>query len=130
MANTRTDYSVTILESSKELTPKERIGFKDTTNAISLDEAVTEGFPLVISPESWVMLNVHNEKAEDKEYLKYIVVDKSGQKYTTGSGSFWISFQSIWTEMEGENEPYEIEIYKLPSKNFKGKSFLTCSIVM
>lgn len=127
MANTRTDYSVEIVMSSKDLSAKERIAIKDTTNAVSLDEAC-EGAPLVITPDFYVELNVHNEKSEDKDYVKFVVVDKAGQKYVTGSQSFWNAFIDIAEEMGDED--YEIEIYKLPSKNYKGKSFLTCSIVM
>lgn len=130
MANTRTDYSVKIVSQSKDLTAKEKIAIKDTTNAVSLDEAC-EGAPLVIAPAFFVELEVHNEKSEDKDYTKYVVVDHSGQKYVTGSHSFWNAFIDIFDEMAGEDGvDYEIEIYKLPSKNYKGKSFLTCSIVM
>ena len=127
MANTRTDYSVEIVMSSKDLSAKERIAIKDTTNAVSLDEAC-EGVPLVITPDFYVELNVHNEKSEDKDYVKSVVVDKAGQNYVTGSESFWYAFIDIAGEMGDED--YEIEIYKLPSKYYKGKSFLTCSIVM
>lgn len=128
MANTRTDYSVEIVMSSKDLSAKERIAIKDTTNAVPLDEAC-EGAPLVITPDFFVELDVHNEKSkEDKDYVKFVVVDKAGQKYVTGSQSFWNTFNDIAEEMDDED--YEIEIYKLPSKNYKGKSFLTCSIVM
>ena len=37
--------------------------------------------------------------------------------------------KEIFEEMQNENEAYEIEVYKVDSKNYKGKQFLTCSIV-
>ena len=85
-------YSVKIVNASKELTAKERVMLKDTTGAVSLDEA-TQGAPLVIDPDFYAALSVHNEKAEDKDYMKYIIVDKAGTRYVTGSESF-MSFNS------------------------------------
>jgi hypothetical protein len=123
-----TGFEVKIREASKELTAKERVKFKDTTNAVQLDDATKEN-PLVIAPDFYVILDIHNERSEDKDYVKYIVVDKGGNKFVTGSESFFTAFKSIFEEMGGTNEDYEIEVYRLPSKNYKGKEFLTCSIV-
>lgn len=123
-----TGFEAKIREASKELTAKERVKFKDTTNAVQLDDATKEN-PLVIAPDFYVILDIHNESSEDKDYVKYIVVDKAGNKFVTGSESFFTAFKSIFEEMGGTNEDYEIEVYRLPSKNYKGKEFLTCSIV-
>lgn len=121
-------YSVTIKYVSKELSAKERVMIKDTTNAMSLDE-VTQGAKFVFEPDYYAILNVHNEKSEDKDYTKYLIVDKGGNKIVTGSESFFTAFNDIMGEMEGSNETFEIEAYRLPSKNYKGKEFITCSIV-
>lgn len=123
-----TGFEAKIREASKELTAKERVKFKDTTNAVQLDDATKENH-LVIAPDFYVILDIHNERSEDKDYVKYIVVDKAGNKFVTGSESFFTAFKSIFEEMGGTNEDYEIEVYRLPSKNYKGKEFLTCSIV-
>ena len=120
-------YEVTIKEASMELTAKERIRMKDTSNAIKLDTATDEA-PLTIIPKAFAILSIHNEKSDNVDYLNYIIVDKDGNKYVTGSDSFWSSFKSIWNEMENEPEEWELEIYKLDSKNYKGKQFLTCSL--
>lgn len=121
-------YSANIKFASKELTAKERIMLKDTTNAIALDEAC-EGAPVTIDPAFYAVLAVHNEKAKDKDYEKYIIVDKAGTKFVTGSASFLRSFKDIMDEMNGSGEEFQIEVYKKPSKNYSGKSFITCSIV-
>lgn len=123
-----TGFEAKIREASKELTAKERVKFKDTTNAVQLDE-VTKGGALVITPDFYIILDIHNENSEDKDYVKYVVVDKDGTKYVTGSGSFFSAFKEIVDEMDGSGEEYGVEIYRLPSKNYKGKEFLTCSIV-
>ena len=121
-------YYVTIKEVSKELSAKERVMIKDTTNAMSLDE-VTNDAKFVFEPDYYAILGVHNEKSEDKDYTKYVIVDKGGSKLVTGSESFFTAFKGIMDEMEGTNETFEIEAYRLPSKNYKGKEFITCSIV-
>lgn len=121
-------YSVKIINASKNLSAKERVALKDTTNAIALDEA-TQGGKVLIEPDFYVELAVHNEKSEDKDYTKYIIVDKSGNKYVTGSESFITAFTDIVDEMTDSGEEYDIEVYRMPSKNYKGKEFLTCSIV-
>lgn len=121
-------YKVTINETSMELTARERIMLKDTSNAIKLDEAANES-PLVIEPAAFAVLDVHNEKSDNIDYKNYVILDKAGNKYVTASESFWNAFKEIWDEMATESEPYRIEVYKLDSKNYKGKKFLTCSIM-
>lgn len=122
-------YTVTIKETSKDLTARERLMMKDRSNATPLDSAVTVDTPLVITPDSYAVLSIHNESSDNPDYEKYMIVDKNGQKYITGSVNFWNSFKSIWDEMSKENEDFQIEVYKLESKNYKGKQFLTCSII-
>lgn len=123
-------YQVTIKEVSKELTAKEKVAFKNTTSAVKLDEATQNG-PVTVYPDYYGILNIHNEKASDNpDYENYVVIDKeTGKKYITGSQSFWTSFMEIAEEMEGETEEWGVEIFRSPSKNYKGKDFITCSIV-
>lgn len=123
-----TGYSVKIVNASKELSARDRVAVKDTTNAIALDDA-TKDTPLVIAIDYYVELAVHNEKSEDKDYKKYVVVDKSGNKFVTGSESFFTAMLEIMEEMSDSGEDFEIQVYRMPSKNYKGKEFLTCSIV-
>ena len=120
-------YSVSIKESSRELTAKQRIALKDMTGALRLDEA-TQVEPVIINVVMYAILAIHNEKSENPDYVNYIVVDKNGTKYVTGSASFWSSFMDIFTEMEGEDEAWTLKVYRVPSKNYKGKDFITCSI--
>lgn len=123
-----TGYFVKIVNASKELSARDRVAVKDTTNAIALDDA-TKDTPLVIAIDYYVELAVHNEKSEDKDYKKYVVVDKSGNKFVTGSESFFTAMLEIMEEMCDSGEDFEIQVYRMPSKNYKGKEFLTCSIV-
>ena len=125
-------YSVSIRETSKQLSAKERIKVKDNTQAISL-EAVTQQGDFILYFDDYVILDVHNEKAKEgnsKDYVKYIVIDKAGTAYTTGSESFFTSLKSIMEEMEAEapDEEYSVTVYRRESKNYKGKTFITCGI--
>ena len=122
------DYSVLVSETSKELTAKERIQIKDTTDCVRLDEATKEN-AVMIDVDFYAVLNIHNEKSDDKDYVTYVIVDKDGQRYTTGSPSFWSSFMNIYTEMKDESEPWAIKAYRMPSKNRAGKDFITCSLI-
>lgn len=122
-------YSIKIDYTSKELTPKQRVAVKDFSNAISLDEITQAEGKVIINIDYLVTCLVHNESAEDKDYPKYVIVDKSGNKYVTGSEAFITSLNDILDEMDGSDEDYGIEVYRKESKNYKGKHFLTCSIV-
>ena len=121
-------YSVSIAETNKELSAKERIRLKDTSDAVKLDEATKEEV-IIITPSAYAILNIHNEKSDNKDYNNYLIEDADGTKYVTGSESFWTSFIDIYNEMKDETEPWQIKAYRLPSKNYKGKEFLTCSII-
>lgn len=122
-------YSVEIKETSRELTAKQRIAIKDTAGAIKLDTACDEAISIEIEPVDYAVLAIHNEKSDNVDYENYVIIDKNGDKYVTGSTSFWNSFMDIYNEMQGEEEAWSIKAYKLDSKNYKGKKFLTCSII-
>lgn len=128
------NYSSKIIECTHELTVKEKIRMKDLSNAIKVDDKIDEmkanGEKFIITPVDYVVLEIHNEKSKDrKDYTKYLIIDEDGNKYETGSPSFWFAFKEIWDEMAGSDEGFEIEIYKSPSKNYSGKDFITCSII-
>lgn len=123
-------YKVTIAESSMELSAKEKVRLKDLSNANRLDQmAGTSNEPFIIKPVMWAVLDVDNEHSPDKKYRKFVIVDADGNKYHTGSESFWTSFMDIFSEMNDAGESdYEIAIYQRESKNYAGKTFLTCSL--
>ena len=124
-----TGYEVKIIESSKELTARERISLKNFDEMIALDEVVNSETPkITIDVFGYVVASVHNEKSDNVDYDKFIIIGKDGQRYITGSRPFFSSFKEIWDEMKAENEDWGITVYKRDSKNYKGKSFLTCTI--
>lgn len=124
------NYEVKIREASFELSARDRLRFKDTSTAIDLNASVDDTTAFVITnPKGYVILDIHNEKSKDNpDYVKYIVVDEAGNTYMTGSHSFWNSFKEIFDEMGTTSEGYSIEVMKIESNNYKGKSFLKCVI--
>lgn len=126
-------YKAKVREASRELTAKEKIMLKDTSNAISLDEMTQEAQfnneKVVLNIDYYVTIDVHNDKADDKDYQQFILVDKDGKKYYTGSTSFINNFIDIFEELTEAGEEITIEIYRKESKNYKGKEFITCSVV-
>lgn len=123
--NART-YEATITYTSRELTKYERVKFKDASFCIRLDEATKEG-DILIDYDFHLVLDVHNEKAKDnKDYTQYIIVGKDGQAYLTGSKNIYNSLMDIVDEMEGED--FSIIVTRVPSKNYKGKEFLSCHL--
>ena len=124
-------YKVEIAHSTKELTVREKIRIKDISNAVQLDDVTQQEGNIVIDFDYYVILNVHNEfSKDDKDYNKYVIVDKGGNKFVTGSESFMSSLEGIVDEMVGAGETdFEIEVYRKDSKNYTGKQFLTCTIV-
>lgn len=131
---TASNYSASIIDASRELTARERVMFKDTQNAISMndfaEQAKAEGGKAIIeNVKDYVHISVHNDKSDDKDYDNYMIITAEGDKYVTGSQAFWNSFMDIYNEMKSETEPWGIQLNLIPSKNYKGKNVLTCSLI-
>ena len=128
------NYTSTIREASRELSAKERVMFKDMANATSLVDFVSaqreSGEKAVIDVADFAVIDVHNPKAQDNtDYTIYLVIDKNGNKFYTSSEAFWSAFNNIYAEMDDSDEEWGIEAVLIPSKNYKGKEILTCSLV-
>ena len=122
-------YEVKIAQSSIQLSAKERVAIKDISNAQKLDQVIGDDEHLTINVAYTAELAIHNEKADNKDYKVFVIVDRDGTKYITSSESFISSYKNIEAEMADETEEWGLDVYKIPSKNYKGRSFITCSIV-
>ena len=121
-------YSTRIIEASKELSKKETVMMKDTSDCIKLDEALKDG-AITFKPTYYAVVEVHNEKSDNKDYRVYVVADEVGNKYVTSSDSFFESFKDIYSYMHESEEDWLLKVYKLDSKNYTGRQFITCSII-
>ena len=123
----REDFHVTIEETSRELTAKERVALKDTSSANKLADMTKDG-SVIIDVDAYAILKVHNEHSENKDYYNYLFLDKDGNTYYSSSKPLFDSFLDIYEEMKDSDEEWKIEVYRLPSKNQSG-DFLTCKII-
>lgn len=122
-------YKAMVVDASWTMTAREKLRYTDLTDAIQLDEATQSG-DVIIDVDRWAVINVHNEKSDTVDYMKYVIIDKDEQVYVTGSESFWKSFVQIYLVMSDEGETtYSIKVYRRESKNYKGKDFITCRII-
>lgn len=131
---TESNYASSIAEASRELTAKERVMFKDLGNATKLNDLAegalaTGGKAIIEDIVDYAVVAIHNEASEDVDYNNYLIIDAKGDKYYTGSTPFWNSFKSIWDEMHDSGEQWGIQLNLIPSKNFAGKTVLTCSLI-
>lgn len=121
-------YEVKIRETNVELTNRERIRIKDLQNAHKLDELVTPESSFSFEFGGYAILDIHNDNSKDNtDYTTYLVFDRDGNKYYTGSKTFWNSMWAILSEMDDDD--FSVEVTKHESKNYKGKFFLTASIL-
>ena len=97
---TASNFSVSIAETSKELSPKERVQIKDVSDTLKL-ESLIKTEPLIITVDWYAVLEVHNDKADNPDYTNYIIVAKDGRRFRTGSQTFFNSFKMIADEMLG-----------------------------
>lgn len=122
-------YKSTVTYTSQNISKKMEVILKDLTGAEQLDALTNEGNEVHIKPKLYAEISVHNEHSQDKDYKKYVILDEDGTKYVTGSESFWRSFTEIMEDMAGVDEEWELVVTKQPSKNYKGKGFLTCYVI-
>lgn len=123
------NYSCKIFESNGEFDAYERVMCKDLGDAIHLDDATQQG-PVVIAYEKHVILGIHNEKSEDKDYEKCVVIDPDGRKFVCGGETFRRELGNIIDELcdAGITSGFNIKVYRKASNNYKGKDFITCSL--
>ena len=117
-----------IIEASKDLSAKQKVQLKNLSDAYKLDKETQIG-EVVLDVEMYAVLSIDNDKVEDGPYETYVIIDKDGRKYTTGSPSFWGSFMDIWEEMAESGEDWKLKIYRAPSRTREGKDFITCTII-
>lgn len=115
----------------KELTKKERTMLKDLTDCTVLGvEAEANACDIIIHPVFYAILSIHNDSLSEPDYEVYVIVDRDGTKYQTGSDSFISSFRDIMDDMQGEDpETWAIKATLKPSKNRTGKSFLKAVLI-
>ena len=123
------NYTCKIIESNGEFDAYERVMCKDIGDAIPLDEA-TQQVPVVIEYAKHLILAIHNEKSENKNNEKSVVIDQAGRKFVCGSATLRRELESIIEDLadNGIYSDFNIKVYRKASNNYKGKDFITCSL--
>lgn len=125
-------YKVEVKSASRTLTAKERIMVKQLSSAQRLDELTQDG-PVYIHADAYAILSVHNEKSKgDKDYETMVLLDTDGSLYVTGSASFRNAIEDLWDdykELADSGEEISFKVFRLPSKNYKGKEFISATII-
>jgi hypothetical protein len=130
MGETNRTYVAKLVSATRELSAKERVAVKMFIGAERLDELTQRDENGVLIDIDYVaVVEVYNEKSDNKNYNKYVYVDKDGTMYISGSETLYRNYEEIAEEMEGENEPWSIKVIRRESTNYKGKDFLTCMLV-
>lgn len=130
MGETNRTYKAELVSATRELSAKERVAVKMFIGAEQLDELTQRDENGVLIDIDYVaVVEVYNEKSDNKNYNKYVYVDKDGTMYISGSETLYRTYEEIAEEMEGENEPWSIKVIRRESTNYKGKDFLTCMLV-
>ena len=130
MGETNRTYAARLVSATRELSAKERVAVKMFIGAEQLDELTQRDENGVLIDIDYVaVVEVYNEKSDNKNYNKYVYVDKDGTMYISGSETLYRTYEEIAEEMEGENEPWSIKVIRRESTNYKGKDFLTCMLV-
>lgn len=126
----KANYKAQVVSASKQLTGKEKVALKNFADMIPLDEETKGNEAGVLINVAWTAeVKVHNEKADNPDYVKYIYVDKDGTMYISGSEPLYRQYTDIAEDMEGDDEEWGIKVIRKQSSNYKGKDFLTCVIV-
>lgn len=116
-------YVIKSITSTKELSPREKVKYKDTAWMTPIAKIMKEGGSFIFRPDFCVMLEIHNEHTEDPDYTQYVIVDSDGNAYTTCSDSLMDSLMDIMSDMDSSDEEYEVEIRGYDSKNYNGKFY-------
>ena len=126
-------YKAFIAEVSegKELSFRERVRLIKLAGEKKIDKelALAENKTLTIKPDYYAILEVHNPSAENEDYsvLCFVCGDDI---YTTSSETLKDSYLQLLTLAKDSNESvdFPIVIYGVPSKNYSGREFFTCTI--
>ena len=126
-------YKVIIAEvtEGKELNFRERARLVKLAGEKKIDKEIqlAENGKLVIKPDYYAILDVHNPSAENEDYsIMCFVCDDD--LYTTSSETLKDSYLELLELAKDSNESldFPIEIYGVPSKNYSGREFFTCTI--
>lgn len=124
------EFNAKVVETSRPVSRKFEVMLKDYSSAQSLDQLTESGDVVDIKVDLFAIVHVQNPQSkQNPEYDVCVIIDQDGNRYRTGSDSCIRQLRDCMKDMEGVEEEWALRFYKRASKNYQGKSFITCTII-
>ncbi len=92
----RTDYTVTIVEASRELDTMDKLFITSGPDSVTVDEAIAGVDRLMLEIDWFCVADIHNEHAnDDKDYKTLYIMAKDGEVFKSSSNSLITSLEDI-----------------------------------
>lgn len=123
------NYSARVVSVTTELTGRQMVALRNFSDMVQLND-LTKDEDVLINIDYVACVEVHNEKSDNKDYMKYIFADRDGTKYITGSEPLYREYTDIKEALEAvrDTDPISIKVMRKQSKNNQN-DFLTCILV-
>ena len=124
------EYQAKVTEvNGKELTKKEMFSVSRFNRCVDVSSLIGEQEVIVKDVQTVAIVEVHNEKSDNTDYKKMVVIGADGSRYLTGSETAIREMMDIMDYMEDDNEPFDVQFVTRPSNNFKDRDFITVELL-
>lgn len=113
----------------KELTKKEMFSVSRFNRCEDVSSLLNEQEVIVKEVQTVAIVEVHNEKSDNTDYKKMVVIGADGSRYLTGSETAMREMLDIMDYMEEYDEAFDVQFVTRPSNNFKDRDFITVELL-
>lgn len=113
----------------KELTKKEMFSVSRFSRCVDVSSLLSEQEVIVKDVQTVAIVEVHNEKSDNTDYKKMVVIGADGSRYLTGSETAIREMMDIMEYMADDEESFDVTFVTRPSNNFKDRDFITVELL-
>ena len=113
----------------KELTKKEMFSVSRFNRCDDVSSLIGEQEVIIKDVQTVAIVEVHNEKSDNTDYKKMVVIGADGSRYLTGSETAIREMMDIMDYMEDDVEPFDVQFVTRPSNNYKDRDFITVELL-
>lgn len=113
----------------KELTKKEMFSVSRFNRCDDVSSLIGEQEVIIKDVQTVAIVEVHNEKSDNIDYKKMVVIGADGSRYLTGSETAIREMMDIMDYMEDDVEPFDVQFVTRPSNNYKDRDFITVELL-
>ena len=113
----------------KELTKKEMFSVSRFNRCEDVSTLLSEQEVIVKDVQTVAIVEVHNEKSDNMDYKKMVVIGADGSRYLTGSETAIREMMDIMEYMADDEESFDVTFVTRPSNNFKDRDFITVELL-